>query len=58
MARNIKMKIGLMTTKPEYINQQNLDLVYKLAEHVIIPDMHDVKQPNRRNLISNITGEN
>ena len=49
--------IGFIYDKPNYITQENIELVYKLAEHLIIPNLHEIKQPSRRNLISNITGK-
>lgn len=49
--------IGYLHDKPDYITQGNIDITYQLAEHIIIPNLHGIKQPNRKNSISNITGE-
>ena len=49
--------IGYLYNKPEYITQSNIDIAYKLSENIIIPNIHGVKQPRRKNLISNITGK-
>lgn len=48
---------GYVHTKPEYLTQANIDLVYKISEHLVLPNLHGIKQPNRKNLISNITGK-
>lgn len=48
---------GYVHTKPEYLTQANIDLAYKVSEHLILPNLHGIKQPNRKNLISNITGK-
>lgn len=48
---------GYVHTKPDYINQENIDIAYKLAEHIIIPDFHKMKMNRKTNLISNITGK-
>lgn len=48
---------GYVHTKPEYLTQANIDLAYKISEHLILPNLHGIKQPNRKNLISNITGK-
>lgn len=48
---------GYVHTKPEYLTQANIDLAYKISEHLVLPNLHGIKQPNRKNLISNITGK-
>ena len=48
---------GYIHTKPEYLNQESIDLAYKVSEHILLPDFHKINLTNRRNLISNITGK-
>lgn len=48
---------GYIHTKPSYINQENIDIAYKISEHIITPDHHKMKINRKTNLISNITGK-
>ena len=48
---------GYVHTKPDYINQENIDIAYKLAEHILLPDFHKMQINRKTNLISNITGK-
>lgn len=48
---------GYVHTKPDYITQDSINLVYKMSEHLLIPDFHKMKMTRTKNLISNITGK-
>lgn len=48
---------GYLHNKPDYLTQENIDIAYKVFEHIRLPDVHKETYNNTKNLISNITGE-
>jgi hypothetical protein len=48
---------GYLHTKPGCITQDNILLALELSKHVSLPNTSVIYQPNRPNLINNITGK-